>query len=450
MYRCRVCFKEFKTKPGWIKHELAHSVTFNCDTCGNRYRRLSSLRLHQRRSQHQDERRRTTTFRCSTCGREFATAQNLILHNDEVHHNQEQQGGASQSALNGVAEVKTLRPVGSDRFDLVNFLAGARPAVEKYLLSKVRRNAIKWYIVAQVELMRETAEGEMRTVQPFFRSVNYTLLTAENFDPSDLNSALQKLVIGLEKYIHESSGWILREVKLLNVHTVLYKPLAASSFIDLPYTLKQCGALLNINNQDNKCFLWCLIAAFRRFSANPEKVQHYTPYENEFDMTGISYPVSLSSLDRFERQNNAISVNVFGFENKENFPLRITKQKVKKHVNLLFLQEGVITHFCLITDLNRFLKRTKTVNKRSYFCPYCLQSMTRADLLEKHIEYCAAHGEQKLILPEKGQNDVLKFNDFRKQMKCPFIIYCDFETLNRDISYCHPIRTNPVQLRQNS
>ena len=358
MYRCRVCFKEFISKPGWIKHELGHSDTFHCDTCGNRYRRLWSLRLHQQRSQHQDERRRSTTFHCSTCGREFTTARALIRHNDEVHHHQEQQGNASQSALNGFAEVKTLRPVESERFDLVNFLAGARTAVEKYLVSKVRRNPIKWYVVAQVELTREMAEGETLTVQPFFRSVNYTLLTPENFDPTDLNSALQKLVIGLEKYIHESSGWNLRKVKLLNIHTVLYKPLEGSSFIDLPFSLKQCGALLNIDNQDNKCFLWCLIAALNRFRENPENVQHYTPYEKEFDMIGISYPVSLSNLDRFERQNNVISVNVFG---------RITKQKGKKHVNLLFLQEGYITHYCLITDLNRFLHRTKTCHKKMIF-----------------------------------------------------------------------------------
>ena len=35
-------------------------------------------------------------------------------------------------------------------------------------------------------------------------------------------------------------------------------------------------------------------------------------------------------------------------------------------------------------------------------------------------------------------NDILKFTDFQKQMKCPFVIYCDFETLNRDVSTCKP------------
>ena len=102
---------------------------------------------------------------------------------------------------------------------------------KKYLLAKVHHRAIKWYIVAQVELTREDREGEIQTVQPFFRSTTYSLLTADTFEIHDLNEALQKLVIGLEKYIHESSGWILRTVIKLDIHTVLYKPLGGSSYM---------------------------------------------------------------------------------------------------------------------------------------------------------------------------------------------------------------------------
>ena len=348
-------------------------------------------------------------------------------------------GGASESALNGTAETKTLRPVGNDKFDLVSFLASARGAVEKYLVAKARLRAIKWYLVAQVELSRETAEGEVRTVEPFFRSITNTLLTPDNFESHDLNAALQKIVIGLEKYIHESSGWILQSVRLLNIHTVSYKPLKGSSFIELPTNLKQCGAILNIQNNHNKCFLWSILGHFYSVLIQPENVEHYIPYETKIDMRGIPYPVSLAKIDKFERQNDTISVNVFGFENNEIYPLRITKLKGKKHVNLLYLQEGVYTHYCLIRDLNRFLHRAnRTGAKKRYYCPYCLNGFTSEVVLNKHLEFCATKGEQKIVLPEKGKGDVLKFRDYRKQMKSPFIIFCDFETLNREISTCSP------------
>ena len=306
-------------------------------------------------------------------------------------------------------------------------------------MAKVHHRAIKWYIVAQVELTREDREGEIQTVQPFFRSTTYSLLTADTFEIHDLNEALQKLVIGLEKYIHESSGWILRTVIKLDIHTVLYKPLGGSSYMQLPATLENSHSVLNIKNKDNKCFVWAILGHFHKVRERPDQVEHYFAYEKELDMKGISFPVSLSKINQFERQNDSISVNVFGFESGEIFPLKITKQKGRKHhINLLYLQYGDTSHYCLIKDLNKFLFRTKTNSNRYHFCLHCLNGFTREDLLEKHQELCSVNGEQKIVLPEKGVNGILKFADFRKQMKCPFVIYCDFETLNRDIATCAP------------
>lgn len=50
-------------------------------------------------------------------------------------------------------------------------------------------------------------------------------------------------------------------------------------------------------------------------------------------------------------------------------------------------------------------------------------------------------GTQKVELP--GENDCfLEFKDFEKQLKVPFVIYCDFETLNKKIQTFSP---NPNQ-----
>ena len=74
-------------------------------------------------------------------------------------------------------------------------------------------------------------------------------------------------------------------------------------------------------------------------STNPEAGEQYLVYETELNMKNISYPVSISKIDLFERQNDGISVNVFGFENGEIVPLKITKIKGKKHINLLFYKK---------------------------------------------------------------------------------------------------------------
>ena len=150
-------------------------------------------------------------------------------------------------------------------------------------------------------------------------------------------------------------------MKKLDIHTTLYKPLGGSSFIDLPGKLKKSRSILNIKNLDNKCFLWAVLGHLHQIERNPEKPEHYYEYEKELNMKGIPFPVTLSKTNQFERQNVTISINVFGFEGGDIFPLRITKHKGSpQHVNLLYLQSNDCSHFCLIRDLNAFLFRTKT------------------------------------------------------------------------------------------
>lgn len=431
MYQCKVCGQEFMTKCGYVKHELAHTVKFHCEICGKQYRRKETLFKHKKSSH-------TTTldrqFKCSTCAQTFLTPGELIGHNQS---HSVQTGGQSQSAFNGAVEIRTLQPVGIDRYDLVKFLASVRPIIEKHLLAKVRERAIKWYIVAQVKLTREDRDGDVRTVEPYFRSVTYSLLGTDTFDSHDLNEALQKLVTGLEKYIHESSGWILQNVIKLDINTILYKPLGGSSYVELPKTLASSHTVLNIRNKDNKCFVWAVLAGIHQVDHNANIVENYLPYEHELNMKGIDYPVALCKINQFEKQNEGFSINVFGWESNEIYPLRITRKKGKKyHINLLYLKKGDISHYCVIRDLNGFLYRTKSNRNKMYFCPYCLNGFTREDLMMNHREFCAENGDQKIVLPQKGVNDILKFNDFKKKMKCPFVIYCDFETVNRNVATC--------------
>ena len=52
-----------------------------------------------------------------------------------------------------------------------------------------------------------------------------------------------------------------------------------------------------------------------------DEVHHYILYEQELNMKGFNFPVSLSKLYQFEKQNETSSIKVFGYENKEIFPL---------------------------------------------------------------------------------------------------------------------------------
>ena len=69
---------------------------------------------------------------------------------------------------------------------------------------------------------------------------------------------------------------------------------------------------------DNKCFLWSVLACLldkndfkypHLKNANPKK---YFAHTREVNMTGITYPVGISQLRKFEELNPTISLNVLG------------------------------------------------------------------------------------------------------------------------------------------
>ena len=179
---------------------------------------------------------------------------------------------------------------------------------------------------------------------------------------------IQKMSESLESYLRNSSGWNIRKVINLIIHSVIYSPIKGSSYIKLPTSLARSRCIINIKNEDQKCFLWSILASLHHADTRPERVENYVAFEGKLNMKGIEYPVALSKLDKFERQNQNISVNVFAFDDNEIVPLKITKNAGRlHHVDLLFLKNKKTSHFCLIDNLNRFLSRTNSHKSQRYF-----------------------------------------------------------------------------------
>ena len=55
------------------------------------------------------------------------------------------------------------------------------------------------------------------------------------------------------------SGWYFNEVVQLEFHTVEFNPTEGSSYLPLPDWITNKKAIINIQNKDEKCFLWCIL-----------------------------------------------------------------------------------------------------------------------------------------------------------------------------------------------
>ena len=155
-------------------------------------------------------------------------------------------------------------------------------------------------------------------------------------------------------------------------------------------------------------------------------------------MEGIQYPVSLKDINEFEKQNPTMSITVLGYDGKNVYPLRNSHNTDRDHnIILMLIEEDRVKHYCLVKSINRLLSSQVSKGKRKeYFCLNCLNPFPSEESLNKHEEYCKKHKAVKIKMPEKGT--MLKFKNYHRSVKVPFIVYADFECFIKPIQLCDP------------
>ena len=64
---------------------------------------------------------------------------------------------------------------------------------------------------------------------------------------------------------------------------------------------------------------------------------------------------------------------------------------------------------------------------RKHFCCYCLHAFITEQILKRHIKDCfKINGKQTIKMPNKGE--YVKFKNFGRKIKSPFMINPDFES----------------------
>ncbi len=122
----------------------------------------------------------------------------------------------------------------------------------------------------------------------------------------------------LQSWEGKGSGHVFNLIKHIVINVDKYSPIKGNSYIDLPAHLKNKGACINIQNKDDQCFKWCILAYLHPIKVNPERVTKYKNYLDELNFDGLEFPISIDKITKFENQNS-ISVNVFGYEDKQLF-----------------------------------------------------------------------------------------------------------------------------------
>ncbi|XP_028417042.1 uncharacterized protein LOC114541307 [Dendronephthya gigantea] len=342
---------------------------------------------------------------------------------------------SSTSAFEDSLKKIQLRPWKDQKQDVSHFLRGKTKSILSHLSNELaEKRGIKWFISVKVRFVKPKPNGESLATESHFRSLCMKTVGQQELH-NQLEEVKQKITQSLVLFQKEGSGWVLDEILHLDLSIAQYTPVKGSSYIPLPSKINAKKAVINIKNSDNKCFMWSVLAALHPVKQSAERLHHYQQFQDELDLAGIEFPVTVDKIGKFERQNH-ISVNVFGFEDVL-FPIYITKEHFDTHVNLLLYSQGTTRHYCLIKDLNKLLYSQNRRKTRMYYCRYCLHGFIRDNLLQEHEPHCSQHGPQRIELPNED-NAQLFFKDYHKQLKVPFAIYADFESLTTKINSVKP------------
>ena len=323
-------------------------------------------------------------------------------------------------------------------YDPMEFLSDAKPAIVNIFNSN--RN-IKTILYLHCLMVRQEPGG-LPTIKKFAFHSKDLKLVLEGTDVSELyNEMAEEIEEEIQKVQEaEGSGWQFLNVIKLVLHTTRWDPINAGSYIDLPEALKNKHAIINMKNQDEECFKWCVLRALYPKDKNAERIdKDLKSKQDTLNMKGIRYPVNFRDIDRFESQNPEISITILGYNKDERvYPLKISRCTGCEHdITLLLIKDGEKSHYCLVKNLSALLQSQINNHKGiRNICLNCFNGFNTPDSLNKHKEYCYNNECVKIVMPQQGT--FLRFKNFLHSEKTPFAVYADFESLIKPMDNCDP------------
>ena len=115
-----------------------------------------------------------------------------------------------------------------------------------------------------------------------------------------LSQMLKEIMVNLAIYPKNGSGWYFKEVISFEIYTVDYKTLKGKSHIPLPDFLMRKKAIINMENKDDKCFLWCVLRYLHPREKHSSRINDLREYENDLNFKGIDFPIRVKDIQKFE------------------------------------------------------------------------------------------------------------------------------------------------------
>ena len=238
-----------------------------------------------------------------------------------------------------------------DNLNPLNHFTKTRPQTESHLEDLLKTmKGFKFIERLEVKFEKDTIDsktGKCISIYKtaFFNGKAKTITKVDDIEP-ELNMSRKEILNTIDKWVSESSGWVIDRIDSHYINVTLYKPLNGSSYMELPTELRNPKkGLINIKNKDDECFRWCHIRHLNPQTEHPERIKKEDKRSIEgLNYDGIDFPLSQKHYNKVEKQNS-IRINVFGYEDGQPFPIHISKKTFEDQMNLLLITKDEKKHY---------------------------------------------------------------------------------------------------------
>lgn len=441
----------------------------------------------------------TSTFACTVCNLQFPTAKALSDHENTNKHKRqilsdnfistEDEQFVVYKALSSMYDRYCLYMVSCKNQEinmhLETFMTTSTPLIRQIIRTELDEKKVfkvGYKINALYIKMVESGEGPAERLEKevALKTLHYTFTTvgSRTIEQVLQNTFYPEIMDANEQVQLAESGWRFNQVIWCEVVFNAFdktKSGICGMYIPLPKKLEKSHSIINVKNEDEKCFIYSILSHFFKDDRQRRHLQSTyqdldavltyieTVYGIKLNFSDLSFPMSLKHVMTFEKNNPRVSVNVFGLVNNQNcklYPLKNVDEEKEFHFDLLYLKQSCrpdddnggeyseqsetedeetngprqyISHYCLITNVAALLRSQRTSFTRQVsVCKRCLaifQGETREEKLRVHKGYCNKQTVEPARYIMAGENEKFCYKARGNENPLDYYLFADFETM---------------------
>ena len=197
-------------------------------------------------------------------------------------------------------------------------------------------HGFKCQITLNVTLCKDKLGNTSEYASVYFNSFTKTI-TNHDFKHF-IDKCFEEILFRIDNWVNKGSGWIVDRINGQYLNISKYSPLLGSSYIELPDRLSHPKKnLINIRNNDNKCFLWCHVRHLNLADSHSTRISREDrEIANMLDYDGVNFPISEKDYSSIE-DKNGININVFSYEGDNVYPIYISDKNYGGDMDLVLI-----------------------------------------------------------------------------------------------------------------